>query len=50
MLRNLSRLCTMQHSPHPYRVVLNSLEKGFAEQGLDSSIRKKKSMTTMVVP
>ena len=38
----------MQHSPHPYRVVLNALEKGFAEQGMESSTRKKNSMGIMV--
>ena len=39
----------MQRSPHPYRVVLNSLEKGFVEQGMDSSTRKKTSIRVMVV-
>ena len=49
MLHNLSRLRTMQRSPHPYRVVLNALEKGFVEQELDSSTRKHQSMIIRVV-
>ena len=39
----------MQHSTNPYRVVLNRLEKGLAEQGMDSSSRKEKSMSNLVV-
>ena len=42
ILHNLSRLRTLQHSPHPYRVVLHGLEKGFVEKGMESSTRKKK--------
>ena len=41
MLRSLLWLQMVLHSPHPYRVVLNSLEKGFVEQGTDSSTRNK---------
>ena len=39
----------MQHSSHPYGVVLNALEKGFVEQGMDSSTRNTSSMKYVVV-
>ena len=50
MLHTLLWLRMMLHSPHPWRVVLNSLlTKAIGEHGMESSTREQRSMNTMVL-